>query len=543
MLLVNQIKLHPGYTKEDLYKKTASILKVFVEDIEELNIEKISIDARKKPDIYYIISVTVVVKNENSVLRRITTDHVSPYLVTEFTPQITGTITPNTKPIIVGAGPCGLFAAYFLAKFGYNPIVLERGYDIESRTHDVEDFFKTGRLKPNSNVQFGEGGAGAFSDGKLNTLVKDKFGRNKEVLKIFVECGADPDILTDAKPHIGTDILLTVVKNMREKIKEMGGEFRFNAEVTDIKISDGHISSLIVNQSISIPCDICVLAIGHSARNTFEMLYKNGIEMEQKDFAIGLRVEHPQEMINEAMYGPDREQWKKLPVASYKLTYQASNNRGVYSFCMCPGGYVVNASSEENRTCVNGMSYKARDSKHANSAIIVTVNSKDFGGDSPLDGIEFQRRLEEKAYSLGKGSIPVQFYSDFKREVKTGLSELTDIDPGNMLKVLPECRGSYSYSHVSEIMPIDCNEAFVEGIEYFDKIIPGFASDSMLVSGIESRTSSPVRIVRNEDYESINLSGLYPAGEGAGYAGGIMSAAMDGIKVFEAIAGKYRPLE
>lgn len=543
MLLVNQIKLQIDYTYNDLKAKTASILKVFEDEINDITIDKISIDARKKPDIFLVVSAIVDVKNENSVLKRISSGQVYKYEPVVYNPKVTGTKEMINRPCIIGAGPCGLFAAYYLAKYGYKPIVLERGFDIESRTNDVEEFFLTGKLKRNSNVQFGEGGAGAFSDGKLNTLVKDKEGRNKEVLKLFVECGANENILTDAKPHIGTDVLVTVVKNLRAKIISMGGEFRFNAEVTDFEFKENRLSAVIVNGLINIPCSVCVLAIGHSARNTFETLYDKGVSMQQKDFAVGLRVEHPQKLINKAAYGDDEKLWSKLPTASYKLTYHAENGRGVYSFCMCPGGYVVNASSEPQRTCVNGMSYNKRDGKHANSAIIVSVTKDDFNSEHPLSGMYFQRDLEEKTFNIGKGAIPVEYYGDFKREINTGLSDLTDMDPNKIFSETPECKGQYLFSSLADIMPRECSTAFVEAMEYFNKIIPGFNNDTTILSAIESRTSSPVRISRNDSFESENISGLYPAGEGAGYAGGIMSAAMDGMKVFEAIALKYKPIE
>ena len=542
MLLVNQLKLRPGYSDRDLKKKLAAAMHIFEDEISDINIEKISVDARKKPDIFLILSVSCNVKHESAVLRRHNDGSVVKFEPVKYKYEITGTTRSKHRPVIIGAGPAGLFAAYYLALCGYRPIVFERGLDIDSRTKDVEEFWTTGKLKPNSNVQFGEGGAGAFSDGKLNTLVKDKLGRNRAVLELFVENGADSDILTESKPHIGTDVLVTVVKNIREKIKEMGGEFRFNAEVTDIKINNGCVSSITVNNLTDIECDICVLAIGHSARNTFRMLYDKGIKMEQKEFAVGLRVEHPQTLINRAMYGNDTTVWEKLPVASYKLTHQASNGRGVYSFCMCPGGFVVNSSSENSRTCVNGMSYKDRGGKHANSAIIVTVTKKDFNSDHPLAGIAFQEGLEEKAYNLAKGYIPTEYYGDFKQEVKTGLTNMTDMSPETVFNSKPECKGGFCFSHVSEILPLEINEAFIEGMEAFGHVIPGFNNDDTILSGVESRTSSPVRIVRNEGFMSDNLYGLYPCGEGAGYAGGIMSAAMDGMKVFEAIIGTFTPL-
>ncbi|MCR4959888.1 MAG: FAD-dependent oxidoreductase [Lachnospiraceae bacterium] len=539
MLLVNQIKLRPGYGEEELKKKLASAMHIFEDEIIDFKVEKLSVDARKKPDIFFILSVSCNVKHEKAVLKRITNGSVTVFEPVKYTFEITGNRKLKNRPVVVGAGPAGLFCAYYLALAGYAPIVFERGYDIDSRTKDVAKFWETGKLNPNSNVQFGEGGAGAFSDGKLNTLVKDKCGRNRAVLELFVKNGASEDILIESKPHIGTDVLVNVVRNMREEIKSMGGEFRFNAEVTDIEIKDGKVFGITVNGLIKVESEAVVLAIGHSARNTFEMLCEKGISMHQKEFAVGLRVEHPQSMINSAMYGPDESIWEDLPVAPYKLTHQSSLGRGVYSFCMCPGGYVVNASSEPNRTCVNGMSYKDRGGKHANSAIIVTVTSKDFKDDHPLAGVRFQRTLEEKAYSLGKGKIPVEFYGDFKREVETGLTDMTDIAPETILSNQPECKGAFCFAPVSEILPDEINRAFVEGMEAFGSVIPGFNNEDAILSGVESRTSSPVRITRNEVFESENTVGLYPCGEGAGYAGGIMSAAMDGMKVFEAIIGTY----
>ena len=543
MLLVNQIKVYPNYTYDELRKKAAAVLKVFETEIKFVKIEKLSIDARKKPEIFYILSLLVDVQNENSVLKRCAPDRVSLYKEIKYTPSADGTERLINRPVVIGAGPAGLFCAYYLAKYGYKPIVFERGYDIDVRTKDVEEFFRTGILKRNSNVQFGEGGAGAFSDGKLNTLVKDHFGRNRAILELFVECGADENILTDAKPHIGTDVLVTVIKNLRAKIKSFGGEFRFNAEVTDIDFTDDKVSGIVINKNIKHPADVCVLAIGHSARNTFSMLYDKQVKLSQKEFAVGFRVEHDRKFIDDAMYGADNKFTKFLPTATYKLTYKASNDRGVYSFCMCPGGYVVNASSEMSRTCVNGMSYKARDSRHSNSAIIVTVGSKDFKSDHPLAGMYFQQKIEENAYNLAGGAIPVEYYKDFKNEVETGLTDLNNVEPDEMLSISPECKGRFLYSRLSEILPHELNETFVEGMEYFDRIIPGFAADNVIMSGIESRTSSPIRIERDEAFESVSHKGLYPAGEGAGYAGGIMSAAMDGMKVFEAIAAKYRSFE
>ena len=544
MLLVNQIKLKPGYSEEMLLNKVAATLKVLKEDIKSIRIERRSIDARKKPEIFYVFSVVVDVEHEESILLRRKNDpDIIKYVPEEYSFKPSGKNELKNRPVIVGAGPAGLFAAYYLAKDGYKPIVLERGYDVDTRTSDVNAFWNGGPLQRNSNVLFGEGGAGTFSDGKLNTLVKDKYGRNKEVLKLFIKYGADPEILYDAKPHVGTDVLKEIVRNIREAVKEMGGEFRYNAQMTDIYLNPetNRLEGISVNSLTDLQCEALVLACGHSARDTFEMLYKKGVLMEQKDFAVGLRVEHKQSLIDTEMYSDDKEVRKLLPPATYKLTYKSQSGRGVYSFCMCPGGYVVNASSEEGLLCVNGMSYSARDGENANSAIIVSVTGKDYEGEGPLAGIEFQRKLERAAYEVGNGSVPVERYGDFKAEVLEGINAYEGLDEFSDMQ--PMIKGSYTIGKVSSILPKEINEAFVEGMEYFGKIIKGFNSSDVYLSGVESRTSSPVRIKRGENLESLNTGGIFPCGEGAGYAGGITSAAMDGIKAYEAIASIYRPFE
>ena len=593
MLRVNQIKVLPQAGEQTLRKKVADILNIKPMYIEKLHVVKQSIDARKKPEIYYSYSLDVELAKElkgqeEKLVKRCKSNQVS--LVTdkiyEF-PQ-PGDKKLMHRPVIVGMGPSGLFCGYMLAMHGYAPILLERGRDVDARTEDVKKFWESGVLDTVSNVQFGEGGAGTFSDGKLNTLIKDKDGRNKKVLQIFVEHGAPERILYDAKPHIGTDVLTSVVKNMRESIIAHGGAVYFETEMKRLSLKDDRIIGVEIRDASGITrqlaCDALVLAIGHSARNTFETLYEQGIPMEAKAFAVGFRVEHPQEMINRSQYG--MADAGELGAAPYKVTAQTSTGRGVYSFCMCPGGYVVNASSEEGRLAVNGMSYSARDSANANSAIIVAVTPEDFGSEHPLAGISFQRELERKAFVAGRGKIPVQRFGAFKEAVEAGHfvkvyednfwerakskqnpvvsieeellanavadgeleaaniacendKEKKAEEPDETLFV-PCTKGAYTYADLTGILPTECSRAFVEGMEVFGHQIKDFDRPDALLLGVESRTSSPVRIHRDETLQS-QVRGLYPCGEGAGYAGGITSAAMDGIRVAEEIARKYGP--
>lgn len=550
MIRVNQVKIRTGHTAEQLRKKAAEILRVPVQEITELHIIRQSIDARKKPELFYSYVLDVQVKNEDKILHSLkkkkgVCDQVSKSEPVRYHFPDCGTKKLDAPILIVGTGPAGLFCGYYLALKGYCPILLERGRDVDTRKADVEAFWNGGKLLSNSNVQFGEGGAGTFSDGKLNTLVKDKYGRNLEVLKTFVRFGAGEEILYETKPHIGTDVLHAVVKNMREEIIRLGGQVRFESQVTDIQISDGSVTGVTVGEKEQIRCSQLVLAIGHSARDTFSMLYDKGLPMEAKAFAVGFRVEHLQEQINLSQYG--MQEPGELGAAPYKVTAKTSSGRGVYSFCMCPGGYVVNASSEEGRLAVNGMSYSGRDGLNANSAIIVSVTPKDFGSEHPLAGIEFQRTLEKRAYSLAKGKIPVQRYGAFQRKVsKDNLSvyqnKRTEVAqlPEEESALQPQCKGLYEWTDLTGILPRECNEAFVEGMESFGRQIPGFDAPETILSGIESRTSSPVRIVRDDALQSV-VRGVYPCGEGAGYAGGITSAAMDGLRVAEAIAAVYAP--
>lgn len=539
MLRIDQLKLPVGHTWDELEQRVKKIL--HCQEIENITIVRRSIDARKKPELYFNYILNIQVRNQKEIYHRCDKKRVSlceekayRFPVKDYEGQ--------ERPVVIGMGPAGLFCGYMLAKAGFRPLLLERGVCVEDRIRDVETFWETGKLNPESNVQFGEGGAGAFSDGKLNTLVKDKYGRNRLVLELLVEAGAPKEILYDHKPHIGTDILCNVVANLRRSILEMGGEVRFRAKVTGIEQEKGHLSALIVNEKERLPVRYAVLAPGHSARDLFYMLKDKGIRLEAKSFAVGMRIEHPQAMINLAQYG--REEEPVLGNAPYKVTARSSDGRGVYSFCMCPGGYVVNASSEPGALAVNGMSYSGRDGANANSAIIISVTPQDFGGEGPLAGVEFQRALERKAFELRKGSVPVERYGDFKAAVdKERIPIQVQAENGKTVQeiqvpddFLPCIKGQWEFGPVHTILPKQLNSAFVEGMEQFGKIIPGFDHPNVLVDGLESRTSSPVRILRDEKTLESSLPGLYPCGEGAGYAGGITSAAMDGVRVAEAVA-------
>lgn len=511
-------------SSEELKRKIALKLKIKISDIIHFKINKKSLDARKEPKLYFVYEVDVEIKDENKILRRPRKDilKVSNYKY-EF--KVTGTKKLVNPIVIVGSGPAGLFCAYMLAEAGYNVLIIERGQKIEDRIKTVDEFWENGILNPESNVQFGEGGAGTFSDGKLNTLTKDPRSIMKKVFEVFVSCGAPEEILYLNKPHIGTDILRNVVINMRKKIISMGGEFRYNTKLTNLIIDNNKIIGIEVNNGGIIKTENVVLAIGHSARETFKMLYDNNISMAPKPFAIGVRVIHDQKLINKNQYG--LESHPHLGSANYKLTYQASNKRSVYSFCMCPGGYVVNASSENNRLVVNGMSNYKRDSGYANSAIVVSITPNDYGL-NPLDGVYFQRNLEEKAYRCSHGKIPVQYYNDFKNNTINKIIYISDA-----------FKGSYHETNLNDILPDYICCSLKEAIDNFDKKIKGYATTNPVIAAIESRTSSPVRIIRDEKFTS-NIEGIYPCGEGAGYAGGITTSAMDGIKVAEALASKYK---
>jgi len=535
MLKISGIKIKPEEItdeKEAVSKAVSAFFRVPEKDFSLEGILKKSLDARKKPELFVNFSIAIKAENENIFFKNNhgSTVHIDKYKPNPYIPPRTEKLLSEKRPIVIGSGPAGLFAAYILALSGLKPIIFERGASIEKRTEETEKFFKTNVLNERTNVCFGEGGAGTFSDGKLNTGSKDRDGKQHFVLNTFYKFGARENILYDAKPHIGTDELRKVISNMRDGIISLGGEFFFETKVEKILFEKASVPEYS-KKAVGVETeggekyysDHIVLAIGHSARDTISGLMEDGINITAKPFAVGLRVEHPQDFIDFSQYGKHRGDI--LPAADYKLTYTAANGRGVYSFCMCPGGYVVNSSAENGRLTVNGMSYNARDSKNANSAIIVSVGERDFGADAKK-AMAFQDHLEKKAYDLGGGNIPQQLFRDFvkKRDSK---------EYGSFESVT---KGAVRFSRLDTLFPTEIYETFIEGMRYFDKRIRGFGDGDTILSGVESRTSSPVRIVRDDaTYFAEGIQGLYPAGEGAGYAGGIMSSAVDGIRVAEHI--------
>lgn len=540
MIQVNQIKLPISHSKQELEDKIRKALRLDTKKAFTYSIEKRSLDARKKPNLSYVYSCLVEVAGEQTIVKKVNSPSVSLAKDKNYHMPELGNEPLAHPPLVIGAGPAGLFCAYLLVEAGFCPIVIERGKRVEERTKDVCTFWETGVLNTSSNVQFGEGGAGTFSDGKLNTLVKDPANRNRFVLETFVKFGAPSHILYENKPHIGTDILCEVVKNMRNYLIEKGASIHFETCATDFIIENNQIKEVVCfkqDEEQKILVSAVILALGHSARDTFAHLHKLQVPMEAKNFAVGFRVEHPQSMINNAMYGLQKK-GISLPPSPYKVTSNFPNGRGVYSFCMCPGGYVVNASSEENRLVVNGMSYSKRNSSTANSAIIISVGIEDFKreleqvssfSETPLLGLLYQRRLEERAYQLAMGNIPQQLFGDF-------IENRSSLGYGDFSS---NTKGKTAFANLRGLFHSEIETSFIEGMQHFGHIIPDFDRKDAILSGIESRTSSPIRILRNESFES-TIGGLYPCGEGAGYAGGITSAAMDGIKVAEAIIKKYK---
>ncbi len=524
---IPELRLPLDHGRPDIEGRIVSLLRTSPENLESFRLDRKSFDARDKADIRTVYGVTVRLRKalrEGSGRGWVPAPPEEPYRF-PLAADPSGE-AGRPRPVVVGTGPAGLFCALLLAENGYRPLVLERGGDVESRARAVQHFWETGVLDPECNMQFGEGGAGTFSDGKLATGVHDRPAAQRKVLEEFVEAGAPPEIAWLAKPHIGTDFLVTVVRAMREKILRLGGEVRFGARVSSLGVDGGRIRSVTVNGAERIDADRVVLAVGHSARDVFRELERVGAALEPKPFAMGLRIEHPQEAIQRAQFGASWEH-PALPRADYKLTHQARDGRGVYSFCMCPGGWVVNSASEPGGAVCNGMSDFARDSRNANSALVVAVRTGDFGGSGPLAGVEFQRAWERAAFREGGGdsSLPVQTLADF-----------AEGRPSERLGAVDPCiRGRYRPGDLSACLPGFVRDGIREALGVFGRRIRGFDRPDAVLSGVETRTSSPVRVLRNDALES-GIAGLFPCGEGAGYAGGILSAAVDGVRAAESVA-------
>ncbi len=514
LIKISDIKLPLNHKEEDLRKAVANKIRTNNFSYE---IIKKSVDARKKPNILIIYSVVVKATIDNKKIEQYVRPH---YFIKK--------VKSDVRPIVVGFGPAGMFCALVLATAGLKPIVLERGRDVDNRINDVNLFFRERILNEESNIQFGEGGAGTFSDGKLYSGVKDKFGRKTFIINELVNAGANPSIKYLNKPHVGTDYLVKVVKNIRKKILSLGGEVLFHHKVDDIVIKNGTVSAVKVGDK-TFDSKYIVFAMGHSARDTFRLINRKKVSMRSKPFAVGVRIEHPQEVINNSQYGLTSLN-EHLPVAEYKLTYRTKTGRSVYSFCMCPGGIVVNSSSVKNQLCVNGMSNYLRDEENANSAIVVGVNQRDFKSDDVLAGVTFQEELEKSAFHVsGDYRVPVQKLGDFKDSKPT--KELGKVKPVNS--------GDYVLSTINDLLPAYVSESIKEAMPSFGRRIKGFDDSDSILSAVESRTSSPIRIDRDDELMS-SVKNLYFAGEGAGFAGGIMSAAIDGMKIAEKIISRER---
>ena len=525
MIRINDIKLSLTYTNKELLKNAAAEISVKESDIRKIRLVKLSVDARKKQNIHFNASVEASLDNEQRILNRFPINKVSPVSETKYSVSFVG--EAEKRPVVVGFGPAGIFAALTLAESGMKPIVLERGYDCDSRTKAVDLFRNKGIFDKNSNIQFGEGGAGTFSDGKLTTGIRDV--RIKHVFETFVKYGAPEEILYLGKPHIGTDVLRDVIKNMRKEIIRLGGEVIFNAKLTDIITKNGRVKSAVYkrnDETLEIETDNIILAIGHSARDTFERLYKNGIAMAQKSFAMGVRIEHKQEDVNRSLYG-EFYNHPSLSAADYKYAVHLPNGRSLFTFCMCPGGYVVASASEEETVVTNGMSYFSRNAENANSALLVNTDPSDFGSSYELAGMEFQRRIEKAAYIAGGGEYkaPVTLVGDFLR----------GSIPTEFKTVKPSYIPGTKFAAPESYLPDFITDTLREGIPLIAKKADFFNDEYAVLTGPETRSSSPVRILRNETLQSQTLRGLFPCGEGAGYAGGIVSAAVDGIKCAEAV--------
>ncbi|HDY7970125.1 NAD(P)/FAD-dependent oxidoreductase [Vibrio vulnificus] len=528
MIRLTELRLPLDHEEGALLEAITAKLDIPAEQVLSFSMFRRGYDARKKTNIQLIYTLDIEVANQDKLLAKFSKDpHVreTPDMEYKYVAQAPANLTE--RPIVIGFGPCGLFAGLVLAQMGFNPIIVERGKEVRERTKDTFGFWRKRTLNPESNVQFGEGGAGTFSDGKLYSQVKDPNFYGRKVITEFVAAGAPEEILYVSKPHIGTFKLVTMIEKMRAKILELGGEIRFSTRVDDIHMEDGQITGVTLSNGEELKSRHVVLAVGHSARDTFEMLHERGVYMEAKPFSVGFRIEHKQSMIDEARFGSNAGN-PILGAADYKLVHHCKNGRTVYSFCMCPGGTVVAATSEEGRVVTNGMSQYSRAERNANSAIVVGISPEiDYPGD-PLAGIRFQRELESNAYRLGGENYdaPAQKIGDF----------LKGRDPSALGDVEPSFTPGIKLTDLEKALPPFAIEAIREAIPAFDRKIKGFASEDGLLTGVETRTSSPVCIKRDKEYQSVNLKGFYPAGEGAGYAGGILSAGIDGIKVAEAVA-------
>ncbi len=535
MLRITELKLPIDHPDEDLRAALLQHLGIDSSELLDFTLFKRSYDARKKSsELFFIYTIDFQVRDEEALLRKLANDrHVGP--APDVSYKVVGHAPADLKerPIVVGFGPCGIFAALLLAQMGFKPIILERGKEVRQRTKDTWGLWRKKILNPESNVQFGEGGAGTFSDGKLYSQIKDPKFHGRKVLHEFVKAGAPEEILYVSKPHIGTFRLTGVVENMRQQIEALGGEVRFQQRVTDLLIEDGQLQGVVLDSGERIESRHVILALGHSARDTFRMLHSRGVYMEAKPFSVGFRIEHPQSLIDRARLGKYAGH-PKLGAADYKLVHHASNGRSVYSFCMCPGGTVVAATSEPNRVVTNGMSQYSRNERNANSGIVVGITPEDYPG-SPLAGIELQERLESHAFVMGGGTYeaPAQLVGDFiagKASTELGSVE-PSYKPGVKLMDLADALPAYAIEAIREALPA------------FDKKIKGFAQHDAVLTGIETRTSAPLRITRGADMQSLNVKGLYPAGEGAGYAGGILSAGVDGIRIAEGLARNMLGIE
>ena len=527
MLRITELKLPLDHTKNQLRTALLDRLGIRPEELIAYTLFRESFDARKRNAIMHVYTVDVEIADEQAVINRLQ-DHAQIYLTPDNSYHFV-TQAPKDlalRPVIIGTGPCGLFAGLILAQMGFRPIILERGKSVRERTKDTFSFWRKSQFNPESNVQFGEGGAGTFSDGKLYTQIKDPNHYGRKVLTELVKAGAPAEILHVSKPHIGTYRLVTVVEQIRATIESLGGEIRFQSRVDDIRMDNGQVSGVILADGETINCNHLLLAVGHSARDTFKMLYERGVYIEAKAFSIGFRIEHPQSLIDSCRWGSHAGH-PSLGAADYKLVHHCSNGRSVYSFCMCPGGTVVAATSEAGHVVTNGMSQYSRNERNANSGIVVGITPADYPG-HPLAGIDFQRRLEAHAFNLGGKTYqaPGQLVGDF----------LAQRPSSQLGTVQPSYTPGVHLCDLSSALPDYAIAAIREAIPAFDKKIKGFAMKDALLTGVETRTSSPICIKRNADCQSLNIKGLYPAGEGAGYAGGILSAAVDGIKVAEALA-------